>query len=108
MGYHICSPDVPDFRISVLFILNDYWPLDVPGGFLKQQTTMQNTGYIIVHGQKILVLSRFVIRKDRSGYRSLKIRRSGVDGQFFDGESLFLEERDELVDSLIKGNVIYL
>jgi len=62
---------------------------------------MQQTGYVMVNDEKILVL----IRVSRL-YNYLKLRESGKDGVFMEDESNWLNERPDLVESLKDGNVI--
>ena len=72
---------------------------------------MQSIGHIIVSGEKILVLSRFVVkresRKIQTGYRALKIRNGSKDGQYFQEESEWLEDFLERVEDLKAGKVIH-
>lgn len=70
----------------------------------------QQIGYLIVNGEKILVLSRVVIkgRKRDNGYNSLKIRKSGKDGIFFDSESEYFSEHPLILKDLKDGIVVNL
>ncbi len=67
---------------------------------------MQGTGYILVGNKKILVLLREVGNPKRGFYRSLKLRKTGKDGIFLEDESIFLNERLDLVQELLDGKVI--
>jgi len=70
----------------------------------------QQLGHIIVNGEKILVLSRVVVkgRKRDNGYNSLKIRKSGEDGIFFDSESDYLSEHPLTLKDLKDGIIVSL
>lgn len=62
---------------------------------------MQTHGYIIVENQKILVLVR-----NKKYSRVLKIRYTGVDGNFFEDESICLSEDKKTFTRLLAGKVI--
>lgn len=62
---------------------------------------MQTHGYIIVENQKILVLVR-----NKKYSRVLKIRYTGVDGNFFEDESIYLSEDKKTFTRLLAGKVI--
>lgn len=66
---------------------------------------IQYTGYIKILNEKIKVLVR-----ETNNTRSLKIRKSGLDGNFLSDESIFLGELENkyLLDKLINGCVIKL
>ena len=66
---------------------------------------MQELGYVKVFGEIILVL----FRSSRYG-RRLKIRNTqiGTQGVFLEDESAYLEETPNLVEDLLKGEVISL
>jgi len=49
---------------------------------------MQDTAYLLINGQKILVLRRLVKKKEYWGY-ALKLRKSGKDGQELTDESIY-------------------
>ena len=65
---------------------------------------MQDTAHLLVNGQKILVLRRSNFRV----HVSLKIRRSGKDGMFLEGESGYLENEPDALKELLEGKVIKL
>ena len=64
---------------------------------------MQTTGYLIINGQKVLVL----VRQKRYS-RLLKLRKSGRDGQYFEDEERFLTmpENRHLLKQLLQGETI--
>lgn len=64
---------------------------------------MQTTGYLIIGGQKVLIL----VRHKRYS-RLLKIRKSGRDGQHFEDEEHFLSlpENRHLLEQLLRGETI--
>ena len=64
---------------------------------------MQTTGYLIIGGQKVLIL----VRHKRHS-RLLKIRESGRDGQRFEAEEQFLTlpENRHLLEQLLQGETI--
>jgi hypothetical protein len=70
---------------------------------------MQMTGYLIVKGQKILVLAR-----QAKIYIAFKLRKSGQDGHHFQVEEEYLNEHADAdwsknaVTRLLKGEVIKL
>ena len=59
------------------------------------------TGYVIVKGQKILVLAR-----QMKEYISFKMRKSGQDGHHFKIEEEYIG--DKSLERLLKGEVISL
>ena len=65
---------------------------------------MQGIGYILIGKEKIRVLWR----TDSKTYVSLKLRKSGADGNLFSDESDFLADRPDLVERLRKGDVLKL
>ena len=75
---------------------------------------MQFVAHIRVNGQKHLVLCRVNNPKKVWGflkqvpYVSLKIRKSGKDGQKLIDEGKFLEQAPELLRCLLGGEVIKL
>lgn len=64
---------------------------------------MQDAAHLLVHGEKILVLRRFM----KHGVK-LKLRISGQDGMFLEDESLFLEENLHRLDEIKAGKTVYL
>lgn len=62
---------------------------------------MQYTGYLLVNNEKIKVL----IREGKT-YRSLKVRQSGVDGNFLSDESDHLASYPSLIRELKNGSQI--
>ena len=66
---------------------------------------MQDTGYLIVNGQKILVLRRTNLAACAV---SLKLRTSGKDGMFLSDESKYLEQDADCLKALQSGKVIRL
>ena len=64
---------------------------------------MQTTGYMIINGEKILVLCR-----QKRFSRQFKIRTSGKDGNEFTDESIVFSDAPELLIKLKKGQVIEL
>ena len=64
---------------------------------------MQTTGYLIINGQKVLVL----VRQKRYS-RLLKLRKNGRDGQHFEAEEQFLTlpENRHLLEQLLRGETI--
>lgn len=64
---------------------------------------MQYTGYLLINNKKIKVLVR-----EGKTYRSLKIRQSGVDGNFLSDESDYLASYPSLIRELKNGSQISL
>jgi len=64
---------------------------------------MQTTGYMIIGGEKVLVLCR-----QKRVTRQFKIRASGKDGNHFSDEECFFEDVPEELEHLRKGAVIEL
>lgn len=70
---------------------------------------MQTTGYVIdgATGEKVLVLVR-----QNKDYRSVKLRKSGQDGEHFSDEEAYLNLNDKKsrseFDALKNGQVIHL
>lgn len=67
---------------------------------------MQNTGYVIVNNEKILILERQPHPRSKNPRWSLKFRKSGKDGEFLKTHSEYLSEYPNLVQKLQKGEVI--
>ena len=68
---------------------------------------MQGTAHVIVNGEKILILWRLSKKKHDWG-RAVKIRKSGKDGMFLTDESNFLTERQDLVEKIKNGIIVYI
>jgi hypothetical protein len=67
--------------------------------------TRQSTGYIILQGEKMLLLRRMT--SARHGYTQLKLRVSGKDGEHFENIEVFLsEDNDKQISDLRAGKVI--
>ena len=64
---------------------------------------MQTTGYMMIDGQKVLVL----IRRERYGV-AVKLRRSGREGVHLTDEEAHLRENPDLVAALHVGSVLHL
>jgi len=64
---------------------------------------MQQISYLMIEGKKILVLIR-----PKKYTRVLKLRFTGSDGKYFEGESIFLSlpENKKTLDKLLAGKVI--
>lgn len=67
----------------------------------------QQLGHIIVHAKTIKVLYRVCHKKD-SGYVSIKIRKSGENGDYLDSESIFLSNSPEHLKRLEAGETLKL
>ncbi len=68
---------------------------------------MQQTGYMILNGKKVLVLER--CKKHNFPYHNLfKLRKSGKDGQHCTDEECFLNmpEHASLIEKLLSGETI--
>lgn len=66
---------------------------------------VQTIGHIIVKDKMIKVL----IRPNLHGnYISMKLRTSGKDGVWLEGESEYLEKNPEALEKLMEGSVIEL
>jgi len=65
---------------------------------------MQTIGYIQPAGKKILVLIR--IANVKATYVSMKIRKTGNDGNHFSDEEKYLEQEPEKLKQLLEGKVI--
>jgi hypothetical protein len=69
---------------------------------------MQSTGYILDDqtGEKILVLMRQSNNRRTATHRSFKRRVSGKEGNYFEDESIFLNERRDRLELLKAGQTI--
>lgn len=67
----------------------------------------QQLGHVIVHSKIIKVLYRVCHKKD-SGYVSIKIRKSGKDGDYLDSESILLNNSLEHLKRLEAGEILKL
>lgn len=66
---------------------------------------MQDSGHLLVKGEKILVLRRPNLKR---GYVALKIRATGGDGRLLSDESKYLEDSPAYLAALRAGEVIRL
>lgn len=62
---------------------------------------MQFSGHVIVKGEKIKIL----LRVSRTNH-TLKIRKSGMEGQFLEDESVWLSEDVQAFTALKSGQTI--
>lgn len=62
---------------------------------------MQQTSFLVVRGEKILVLLRAA-----KTCHYLKLRSTGIDGNHLVDESIYLEENDNLLQDLKNGKTI--
>ena len=71
---------------------------------------MQDTAHVkTANGEKILVLRRLVFRKrDKSGYATLKLRKTGNAGRYLVDESNYLNDDPEMLADLLAGKSISL
>jgi hypothetical protein len=72
---------------------------------------MQSAGYMMINGEKVLVLMRPAGKgrgwKTGAWFgRSFKIRKSGGDGTHFSDDEVYLNEHPEIVEQLKAGKVI--
>lgn len=67
----------------------------------------QQLGHVIVDTKKIKILYRVCHKKD-SGYVSIKLRKSGKDGDYLDSESIFLSDSPEHLERLEAGETLKL
>jgi len=72
---------------------------------MKGKPTIQNIGYFLVHGVKILCLFRTKPRGDFP-HIVFKLRKSGNDGNFFSMESAVLEQNPDILEKFINGEQI--
>ncbi len=69
---------------------------------------MQGIGHILLPKESIRVLWRSTLKKDGSGYRTMKLRTTGENGELLVDESIFLSTEFQKVEDLKAGKTIRL
>lgn len=62
---------------------------------------MQTHGYLMINNQKVLILVQ-----NKKYSQALKLRLTGMDGNFFEDESCFMSQNQELFEKLLSGEVV--
>lgn len=73
------------------------------GGDIPKEFEMQSMGYVIINGEKILVLFR-----NHNVHRGLKRRMTGKDGAHLEDEEFYLDTHPDVAVRLLQGETVIL